>query len=347
MGNKRLYHTIMNYTNITALIFDNETNRLYDVSQIVSNIKVDTSIFDTPGKCTFDILRLPNFTFKEGATFALTVDTHKVFKGYVFERKQTDSKASISVTCYDALRYFKNKDSKTFNGLMSWQIAQLACSDMVLPFSLVSASLFPTSPIVHDNKTYFEMIKHALDETLINTGAWCIIRDNFGVIEHCNVLSLRAPFLISDKTSIIKYDYTTSIDTDTYNQIKLYRDNDQTSSREVFIVNDTAVNGGENIRKWGILQMYEKVDDNLNIAQIEQRALGMLFLYNNTKKSLKISETLGFFPMAAGYVFPVRIEGLQDETINQWMLCTDCSHTINKGIHTMSITAEVVNGEWS
>lgn len=333
--------------NISALMYDNEKNLLFDVSKLVSNIKLETSIFDTAGKATFDILKLPSYSFKEGATFALTVDGYKLFKGYVFSRKETEDNKVMQVTCFDALYYFKNKDAKTFAGLTSWQITQIACNDMVLPFRLVSGAPFFTAPVVHDNKSYFEMVKRALDETLINTNQWYIIRDNFGVIEHCNVLDLRAPFLIGDEQGLVKYSYETSIDKDTYNQIKLFRDNDETKKREIFIVNDTAVNGGANIRKWGILQLYQKVDETLNIAQIEERAFGLLRLYNNPKKALKMNEVLGFFPMAAGFVFPVRIKDLADGGVNQWMLCTDCTHTLNKGVHTMSISAEVVNGEWS
>lgn len=333
--------------NVSALLYDNEKGLLFDISQIISQIKLETSIFDNPGKATVDLLKLSTYSFKEGATFALTVDGHKVFKGYVFSRKESQDKKTIQFTAFDALRYFKNKDSKTFNGLTSWQIAQVACSDMVLPFRMVRGAPFFTSPVVHDNKSYFEMVKRALDETLINTGGWYIIRDNFGVIEHCNVLDLRAPFLIGDENGLVKYEYETSIDKDTYNQIKLYRDNDETEKRDIFIVNDTAVNGGENIRKWGILQLYKKIDDHMNEAQIEQRAFGMLSLYNNPKKTLKLSEVLGFFPMAAGYVFPVRLGNISDGGINQWMLATDVTHTLNKGTHTMSVTAEVVNGEWS
>lgn len=331
---------------ISAFMYDNENERLYDVSKVVFDISVSTSIHDSAGKCTFSILRTGNFNFKEGATFALVVDGHKIFKGYVFDRQQSQDKKMIKVTCYDALRYLKNKESKVFNGLTSAQITAVACNDLVLPFNNVSSALFFTAPVSHDAKTYFEMIKQALDETLISTKKYYIIRDNFGVIEHVNVLDLRAPFFISDSQNITNFTLKTSIDSDTYNEIKLYRDNDETGKREIFIVNDTAVNGGVNIERWGILRYYESVDDSLNTAQVEELAFKMLALYNNTKRSLKLSGVIGFLPMSAGYVFPARIEGTLDDDINNWLLCTDCTHKFSGDVHTMDITAEVVNSEW-
>lgn len=329
--------------NISALLFDNVNGRLYDVSKLVSDIQVETSIFDNAGKVTFNILKLDNYTFEEGATFALTVDGVRVIKAYVFKKSLAEDNKQWKVTAYDALRYLKNEDSKVFEGLTSAQVAAVACSDLVLPFNTVSFSSYQTAAIVHDAKSYYTMIKRALDETLVHTKRFFIVRDNFGVIEHVNVLDLRAPFFVADSSNIVKYTYETSIDSDTYNQIKLYRDNDETEKRDIFIVNDTAVNGGANIAKWGILQYYDKVDESLNTAQVEELAFAMLSLYNNTKKELKLSEVLGFLPMAAGYVFPCRIDAIG---VNNWLLCTGCTHKFEGDIHTMNLTAEVVNSEW-
>lgn len=331
---------------VHSIIYDNEKYITYNVSTIISDITVDTSIFDNAGKCTFKVLNLPNFSFKEGATFALVVNGYRLFKGYVFKRRMSKDKKQIEVTCYDALRYLKNQDTKTYEGLTSAQIFADACNDLVLPYTITSSSSYPTAPVVHDAKSYYDMIKTALDETLTNTKKYYIIRDNFGVLQHVNVLDLRAPFFVSDESNLVNFTYETSIDTDTYNQIKLYRDNDETEKRDIFIVNDTAVNNGENIRKWGILQLYQKVDESLNTAQVEDLAFKMLALYNNTKRELKLTEVIGFLPMSAGYVFPCRISGTLDEDINNWLLCTSCQHKISGGVHTMNLTSEVVPSEW-
>ena len=149
--------------------------------------------------------------------------------------------------------------------------------------------------------------------------------------------------MLGDKSGVTDFTYESSIDKDTYNQIKLYRDNESSGKREIFIVNDT-VNGGNNLKAWGILQLYEKVDENLNIAQIESRARSMLRLYNNTKRTLKLT-SIGVPKVCAGSIFKCYIEDLGDISLNSYMLVTQCSHKISNGVHTMELTTEVVRNE--
>ena len=323
---------------IYATIYDNRKEKLYDVSEVISNLEITTHIQDDPGKATFDIVKADNLTFSEGATVSIKLDGHNMFKGFVFAKKVGKDTEVISVTCYDQLRYLKNKDSYVFENMTSAQIFAKICNDFVLKYKVVDKSNYICAPRSNDATALYEMIKTALDDTLINTKEWFIIRDNFGVLEHINVYSLQPGVMIGDKSGAVDFTYETSIDKDTYNQIKLYRDNDSTGKREVFIVNDT-INGGGNLKAWGILQLYEKVDEKLNVAQVEQKARGMLKLYNNTKQALKL-EAIGVPTMCAGSIFKCTLSDL--ESVNHNMLVTKCTHKISNGVHTMSIEAEVV-----
>lgn len=327
--------------NIYATIYDNQNQKYYDISQVISNLEITTHIQDEPGKATFDIIKCDNIAFWEGATVSIQLDGYKMFKGFVFTKKRNKNTDIISVTCYDQLRYLKNKDSYVFENMTCDEIFFKICLDFVLDCRVVDKSDYICAPRSNDATSLYEMIKTALDDTLINTNQMFIIRDDYGVLEHVNVFSLQAGVMLGDASGITDFDYETSIDKDTYNQIKLYRDNEDSGKREIFIVNDT-VNGGQKLKAWGILQLYEKVDENLNIAQIEQKARGMLSLYNNTKRSLKL-EALGVPQICAGSVFKCSIADLGDLSLNSYLLVTQCSHKIDNGIHTMSLTTEVVN----
>lgn len=326
--------------NIYATIYDNVYGKLFDISEVISDISVTTSIEDNPGKCTFKVIRKDGLAFWEGATVSIQIESDKIFKGFVFSKKRDQNVEIIEVTAYDQLRYLKFKDSKLFEGKTSSQIFTQICSEQVLKYKVVDASSYICAPKSHDAVELYNMVKTALDDTLVNTGTWYIVRDNFGVLEHVNIMSLISPVVLGDGSGITDLNYETSIDKDTYNQIKLYRDNQKTGKREIFIVNDT-VNGGGNLKRWGILQLYEKVDESLNIAQIEQRARGMLKLYNNTKRSLKL-EGLGHNSIFAGAIFTCKIADLGDLSMNTYLLATECTHNYSNGEHTMSITAEVV-----
>lgn len=329
--------------NIYATLYDNRAGKLYNISQVVSNLEITTHIQDDPGKATFDIIKCDGINFREGATVSIQIEGHKMFKGFVFSKKRNKETQIVSVTCYDQMRYLKNKDSYVFENMTSHQIFSRICRDFVLSHRVVDRSSYICAPRSNDATGLYEMIKTALDDTLINTKQWFIIRDNYGVLEHINVMSLEAGVILGDMSGVQDFTYETSIDKDTYNQIKLYRDNDETGKRELFVVNDT-INGGNNLKAWGILQLYEKVDENLNVAQIEQRAISMLRLYNNTKRSLKLS-CIGVPKICAGSIFRCALSGLDDIYMNGYLLVTQCSHKISNGLHTMELTTEVFTNE--
>lgn len=327
--------------NIIATIFDNRHNKLYDVSEaLVGDITIASFIEDQPNKCSFEIIKKDELAFWEGANISIVVDDNKLFKGVVFSKQRKKDVDLITVTAYGYARYLKNKDTYVFEGKTSDQVFSKICNDFVIPYRIVDRSSFICAPRPYNAKPLYEMIKTSLHDTLIHTGQWFIIRDNFGVLEHVNIKSLVSPYVIGDSSGLMDFNYETSIDNDVYNQVKLYRDNKETGKRDIFIVNDT-INGGQKLKEWGILQLYEAVDENLNSKQIEQKAIGMLKLYNDTKRTLKL-ETIGIPSISAGSIFACKIEDLGDMSLNNYLLVNSCTHKITNSVHTMTLDVEVL-----
>ena len=328
--------------NLKTYLYDNRNGVTFDVSEAVSDMTITTYLDDNPGKLEFTVLATSPLAFWEGATVSVVLDGYNMFKGFVFKKSRDQDVRNIKVTCYDQLRYLKNKDTRTFENVTSSQIFEQLCKDFVLKHKVVDASEHTCAPRDEDATSLYDMIKHALDDTLINTGQWYFIRDNFGTLEHLNIKSCLRPEVLGDKSFVTGFDYETSIDEDVYTQIKLYRDNESTGKREVFIVNDT-VNGGDKLKRWGILQLYEKVDENYNIAQIEARALQMLKYYCDTRRSLTL-HCLGIKEFFAGCMFKCQIADLGDISMNSYLLVTECTHKLSNQEHTMDIKTEVVRG---
>lgn len=329
--------------NIVATLYDNRNEKIYNISEVIYDVELTTKIEDDPGKATFKILRVDDIGFWEGATVTIQLEGVNMFKGFVFNKKMTQNSEIVQVTCYDQLRYLKNKDSAVFENMTSDQIFAYLCDKFALKYRVVDKSTYKCAPRNNASVALYEMIKTALDDTLINTKKWFFIRDNYGVLEHINVFSLQANVMLGDESGVTAFDYETTIDKNTYNQIKLYRENKNSGKREIFIVNDT-VNKGDTLKAWGILQLYEKVADNLNLAQIEAKARGMLALYNNTDKTLKLS-CMGIPTMCAGSIFKCSISDLDNTFLNRYMLVTSCSHKITNGQHTMTLETEVVDND--
>lgn len=324
---------------ITATIYDNRHGKLFDVSNIIGDIKIMSYLEEQPGKCTCTVRKTPGLAFWEGATLSINANGCK-FKGFIVRKERDKDVDKISLTALDQLMYLKNKDSKVFENVTSDQIFARLCDEFVLQYKVVDKSNYVCAPRVQDAKPLYSMIQSGLDDTLINTKQWFIVRDNFGVLEHVNINSLDSRVVIGDESGLLDFKYSSYIDENVYNQIKLYRDNKKTKKREIFIVNDT-INGGQNLKEWGILQLYEKVDENLNLAQIEAKARGMLGLYNNTGRSLKL-DCLGVPSVFAGATIRCKIADLGDLSINNKLLVTECTHNITNKMHTMSVRVELV-----
>lgn len=341
MGDKRKCGARVN---LVTHIYDNRNGVTFDVSKVVSDMTITTYLRDNPGKLEFTVLAKSPLAFWEGATVSVVLDGYKLFKGFVFKKSRTQDVEKIKVTCYDQMRYLKNKDSRVFENVTSSQIFEQLCKDFVLKHKVVDASSHICAPRSEDATSLYDMIQNALDDTLSNTKNWYFIRDNFGTLEHVNITSCRRPEVLGDKSFVTGFDYETSIDDEVYNQIKLYRDNEKTGKREVFIVNDT-VNGGSKLKEWGILQLYEKVDENYNVAQIESRALAMLKYYCQTRRSLTL-HCLGVKEFFAGCIFKCSIDNIEEGTsLNSYLLVTECTHKISNEKHTMDIKTEVVRNE--
>ena len=83
-------------------------------------------------------------------------------------------------------------------------------------------------------QTLFDIVQNALDITLLNTGQMYVLYDDFGALALKNIVGMAYNLLINENTAE-DYSYTCSIDRETYNQIKLVFDNEETGKRDVYM----------------------------------------------------------------------------------------------------------------
>lgn len=322
--------------NIEIIVQDSKSGIAYDISEVVTPVKWETSLINQPGKLTFSYLEDEKISISEGSPLFLKIDGKGVFFGYVFKRGKKKNK-TVPVTAYDQMRYLKNKDTYVLSGLTASQIFTKICKDFSLDGVVKEASSYVNSPRVNDNKTLFEIMQHAINETLINTGNWYMIKDNFGKLEFVSINSLKTDVFIGDESLLIDFDFESSIDNDTYNRIKLIKENKETKKREIYIVKDSGA-----IKQWGLLQYFEKMDEKANPAQIKARADMLLKLKNRVTKKLKL-DCLGDLKIAAGSGIVVGISDLVKEgiAVNQYFMVTTCTHTFKNDLHTMQLEVQV------
>ena len=139
---------------------------------------------------------------------------------------------------------------------------------------------------------------------------------------------MRLNLLIDEETGE-NFDYTSSIDDETYNRVKLTFDNEKTGKREVYIAQH-----GENINQWGVLQYYDTLKEGENG---QAKADALLDLYNAKTRNLSVKNALGDVRVRAGSMVVVMLN-LGDIQVKNLMLVEKCKHEFKESQHLMTLT---------
>jgi hypothetical protein len=181
---------------------------------------------------------------------------------------------------------------------------------------------------LHPDTTLIDMVQNALDLELMNKKTMYVLYDDFGKLTLKDLERMKVGVVIDEETGE-NFDYTSSIDAQTYNKIKLIYENEKTGKREVYIAQDS-----NNMNNWGILQYYDTLQEGEN-GQAKVEAL--LSLYNAKTRNLKISNALGNLKVRAGNMVVVNLN-LGDVAVKNFMLVEKCKHVFNESEHRMELT---------
>lgn len=300
---------------------------------VESGIQVTWERTNSCGKMTFKVLKSTqnNFSFNEGDVCKLYYDEKPVFFGYVFTKKR-DREGRIDVTCYDNLRYLKNKYTYVFEKKTASQIIKMLCADFQLPMGEIEDTKYVIPSLIKEKTTALDTCLTALQETLVNTGKMYVLYDDCGKITLKNCESMKSNTLIYNEVAE-NFNYTSSIDSNTYNSIVLYyKEKDNT-------LKPYKASSQATIKQWGVLRYFEEVK-NQTIAQ--NKADSLLKLYNRKTRELTINGIIGDPKIRGGSMIPVKLN-LGDIVTNNYMLVQKVTHKFEKDYYTMDVTVE---GAW-
>ena len=287
----------------------------------------------TPGKLEFTVVKGPGLNFAEGDPVKLTVNGTAMFYGFVFKKKR-DKGGTIDVVAYDQLRYLKNKDTITEEGLKASDLLKRIATDFRLNLGTVEDTGYTLETIVEENQTLFDMIQSALDETLMNTKQLYILYDDAGKLTLKNINTMKLNLLIDEETGE-NFSYESSIDEQTYNKIKLAYNDEKTGKRELFIAQD-----GAKMNQWGVLQYFEEVQTKTGASA---KADALLKLYDQKTRKLTIQNAFGDVRVRAGSAVAVALN-LGDIVTNNYMVVNKVTHTFRGDEHMMEL--DLIGGEF-
>lgn len=300
-------------------------NTIYYPS-VEEDIEIVTERQGAPGQMKISVLIDGTLDITEGNAVRFKKGDEGGFYGFIFTKKR-NKELKWDITVYDQLRYFKNKDTYVYENKTADEVLKMLIKDFQLNAGNIASTGFKIASRVEDNTSLFDIMGNALDLTLQNKKEMFVMYDNFGKIDLQNIADMVVPILIDEETGE-NFDYTSSIDSNTYNKIKLTFDNEKTGKRDVYIAQD-----GTNINEWGVLQYFDTLSEGENG---KAKADALLSLYNQKTRTLSITDAFGDMRVRAGCMVVVRLD-LGDIKVENLMLVEKCKHKFSQGIHTMSM----------
>lgn len=316
----------------TQLIIQNG-DRLMEPA-VEDGIVWETSRKGSPGKLTFSVVKDQALQFEEGNAVRFKKDGQNVFFGFVFTQKRSKD-GLISVTAYDQLRYLKNKDTYVYTNKTASEFIKMVANDFRMNTGTIEDTGFKIASRVEDNKTLFDMFQNALDLTMNSTKKMYILYDNNGKLTLRNLEKMKLDLLLDEETGE-NFDYTSSIDSNTYNKIKLSYENEKKGKREIYIAQDS-----NNMNKWGVLQHFETIQEGTNG---KAKADALLALYNRKTRSLSMNKAFGNIYVRGGNMLVVRLN-LDDVKLMNYMIVENVKHTFNENEHFMDL--QLIGGEFN
>lgn len=301
---------------------------------IMSGVKIEWERLGTPGKLTFTTVKIRNagMSFSEGDAVCFYYKETPMFMGYVFKKRRS-KEHHIEVTCYDQIRYLKNKYTYAFENKTANQIIKALCADFNIHTGSMDDTGYIIKSIVEENKAAIDIALTALDETLVNTGEMFVLFDDFGDLCLKNCANMISRTLICEETAE-DFDYTSSIDEETYNQIILYYKDKDNKKIQLW-----SASSEDRIKQWGTLRYFKEIKTptiGQNIAN------GMLKLYNRKTRSLTVKGAFGSPDVRGGTLIPTKLY-LGDTDVSNFLLVEKVTHNFDENHYTMDLT---LDGGW-
>lgn len=299
---------------------------------VTEGITLESERSGAPARLTFTVIKDNVITFPEGAPVALYVDGKGVFMGYVFQ-KNRDKEHHIECVCYDQLRYFKNKSTYVVENKTASELVKMVAEDFQLKIGTIENTGYKIATICEQDATLFDIVLNALDETVAYTKQSFVLYDDFGKITLRNLENMQMKFLVDESTAE-NFNYSSSIDDDTYNQVLLLVEDDTTGGKTTlkpYLKKDEST-----IKTWGVLQYSETVKEGTNAALMAEQ---ILKLKNRKTRYLEVNGIFGDISVRAGCSLPVHLNlgDIQTEDLKKLLVCDRVTHHFNEGDHVMDI----------
>lgn len=300
---------------------------------VLEGIRWETARTGSPGKLTFTVLKTEGLGFHEGDRVRFSYDGTLIFVGYIFQKHRTkdcgrtNKEHFIDVTAYDQMRYLKNRTSYCMENVRADQVLKRIADDYHLKIRDLPNTGYVISKFNQSNQTLLDIILKAIDITAEGTKKLYSLYDDAGYLTLRDLSNSHTGLTISEETAE-DFDYTSSIDSDTYNRVVVV-DEEQKSGEKLVISEDL-----KSQERWGVLTNY--VDAN-NVGNPHEYASNILKFHNRVSRALNVSGQFGNIKARAGTRIYLNLY-LGDLDAKWDMVIDKATHIFNHGHYSMDLT---------
>lgn len=274
---------------------------------------------------TGEVMAEGGLSFPEGAIVKLFYGEKQVFFGYVFEKRR-NKEHHIEVVCYDRTFYFKNKKNYIFSNATLDQIVRRVAEDMGVPVGSISKSNYVIPKLAKEMTSVFDILDTAVALTTIASGEEFILYDEAGKLYLKSRDEMQLNLYI-DKDTFEDFDYSTSIDGNTYNRIVVKGSEDS----EPYVLDDK-----NSQARFGVLQMEVDLQNGGNAKEIARQRL---LAHQYVARSFTVNGHFGDIRVRGGsgvWVDHSMMGDLPHKTQKMWV--QSVTHTFNHNEHVMDMT---------
>ncbi|WP_025853096.1 XkdQ/YqbQ family protein [Paenibacillus ehimensis] len=311
---------------------DNKDGFLWDLSGIVSEATYKTTRAGQASSFEMTLIKggfyeSGKFKYDLGDIIRVRLGGHNVFYGYIFSI-DSGRDETVKITAYDQIRYLLANDTYHRTNITATALIQEIAKDFKLKVGKLDDTKYQIPKISESNSKLLDIICKALTKTLIDTKKIYVFFDDFGELSLRDAESMTLDIWLGDTSLVYDYKQKRSLDK-TSNYVKISQENKKNKQRTNYILQDS-----KSVAKWGLLQHYQTVDENVSVPKINEMLDNLLKLKNREQRTFQL-DALGDIRLRAGCYVLINIQELG---VNKRFLVNECTHKFNGSTdHTMSL----------